>query len=599
MFGIPQGVAERVVWSIFALAVLFASTQETAEAQDAVTVRVGISEGHDRIVFDSPAPLDYRVSFGGKGSDQADVVNVAFSKPLDFKLLNAPEDFGARLKGAGLSLSDPSTTVQLWVAPGMAIATNSYEESGGYKIIVDVVGARPAAEQSAKLVAVAKPDPEPMHPAPPKASVDPGKPMAPEEAYMAAFDAMFADPSNPASSFAFVEAATAMGNVRGAIAGLEQMLLVDPNLDNIKLELGILLDQVGAHEQAEYYIAEALQSGDVPDDVRRRAEPILRRTEAKAEAAQNPHKVSASLFVGGRYETNANAGPGSSNIRLFGFEGPFLDDEDTEQEDVSALASGTLDYAYDFGTQAGHRLEAGLFGFGSRYKDETDVSTSLIDGDLGPRFFFGDPRSPWGSIRPFATASYLELDDEDYRTAYGAGLNLRSLIGPAGVNVTLRSSRQEFHDTGERPNASDQTGYYTTLRPNVVVEPLKGTVLGAGAVFGQNNADRDFESFLEAGANLSATQYFADGLFTDRPSSATLSTAYRHTAYDDADIQVDPDKERRDHRYDLTLSLDLPFTRSLALSLSGQQTWNRSNIPNNQYDNSGITAGMVYRYNND
>lgn len=607
MFCVPHRAAEKLIWSFLGFVLfIFGGQGPTSanESKDTVDVRVGISDTYDRIVFDSSEPLDYNVSFGSSGGNEQEIVTVSFSKPHDFNLLNAPEDFGERLKGAGLSLSDPSTTIQLWVAPGMAIATNSYEEDGGYKVIVDIVGDQQASRQPAKAIVAPKPRQVPKKPiVPKKPADDPPKPksqapMSPEEAYMAAFDAMFADPSDPAASFAFVEAAVAMGNVRGAIAGLEQILLVNPNLPNIKMELGILYDRVGADEQAEHFIAEALESKDVPPDVRKRAEPILKRVEAKAAAAQNPHKVSATLFVGGRYETNANAGPGNSNIRLFGFEGPFLDDEDTEQEDVSALASASLDYAYDFGTQAGHALELGLFGFGSRYKDETDVSTSLVDGDIGPRFFLGDTLSPWGSVRPFATASYLELDDEKYRKAYGGGLNLRSLLGPAGLNMTLRSVRQDFDNTGERPNASDQTGYYSTLRPSVVFEPLKGTVFGAGAVFGHNNADRNFESFIEAGANLFATQYFAGGLLTNRPSSATLSTAYRHTSYDDADIQVDPDTERRDNRVDLSLSLDVPFTRSLALSLSGQQTWNGSNLPNNDYDNTGVTAGMTYRYGN-
>ena len=593
-------VFERVEKSILLVAVCIALIQSSASAafaKDLVDIRFGVSDkdNRDRLVFDWPMEVAYEVKLTEESA------TISFARAADFQLQTAREDFGTRLKGAGLSLADPSMALQLWISPGTAVATSSYKDVDGYKVIVDVVDVgRASTPSDGPEKIVATPSPKLSEPlasaAPPKAEARPMTEAEAEEAYIAAFDAMFADPRDPETSFAFVEAAIAAGNVRAAIGVLEQMLLVNPNLGTIKLRVGELLARVGADELAQQYVDQALESEDIPEDIRTRAERIAERAEAKVAADQNPHKVSGSVFVGGRYETNANAGPDNNNIRLLGFEGPFLDDEDTEQDDFSFLTSGALDYAYDFGTQAGHALEIGLFGFSSRYDEETDVNTGLVDGDIGPRFFLGDPRTPWGSIRPFATASYLALDDETYRTAYGGGLNLRSLIGQAGLNVTLRSVYQDFDNTSERQNASDQTGSYTTLRSGIIYEPLKGMALGGGLLTGYNAADEDFESFIEAGVNLFVTQYFGDGLLTERPSSATLSSAYRHTAYDDPDPQIDPDKERRDNRVDLTLSLGLPVSKSFGLSLSGQQTWNESNLPNSTYDNTGVTAGVTYNY---
>ena len=88
-------------------------------------------------------------------------------------------------------------------------------------------------------------------------------------------------------------------------------------------------------------------------------------------------------------------------------------------------------------------------------------------------------------------------------------------------------------------------------------------------IAGYNNADEDFESFIEAGANLFATQYFMQGLLTERPMSATLSGSYRRTEYDEPEAQIDPDTERNDDRYDLSLTFDVPIKDAFSFSLSG------------------------------
>lgn len=566
-------------WSLISFVSYFGLSLYTvapAFADEPVEVRFGIHRDFDRIVFDWDDDVAFDVNREGEA------VVITFSRLATFDVLTAPEDFGDRLLSTERR-DQPSTTFRLNAASNVGLSTLDYDDgAGGYKVIIDVVdGPEPAAQP--QRVAATKPD-------------APGELLTPEQRYEAAFEAMLADPSNPEIALDFTKAASEVGDVRGAIAALERILLVKPDLDNIKMELGLLYQRVGANELAQSYLGKVVNSEDMPETVEDRAQSALEEADTKVAAERTRHRFSGSLFLGGRYDTNANAGPGSKDIRLFGFEGPFLNDEDTEQEDVSALAIGNLNYAFDFGTQAGHALEAGLFGLGSRYKDETDVNTSLIDGDIGPRFFLGNPIAPAASIRPFATSSYLELDDEKYRVAVGGGLNTRTGFGPVGADVTLRSVFQEFYDTGERPAASDQTGWYSTLRPSALIEPIKGTVLGVGLIAGLNNADEDFESFIEFGANVFVSQSFMSGPFTAKPMSTTLRGSYRRTEYDDPDIQVDPDNEREDDRYDISLSLDIPIIDHLALSLSGQQTWNESNLPNNEYDNTAGTAGFTFDF---
>ncbi|MGH8658984.1 MAG: hypothetical protein ACREV4_11065, partial [Gammaproteobacteria bacterium] len=197
---------------------------------------------------------------------------------------------------------------------------------------------------------------------------------AAEVRYEQALQAMQADLADPERSFEFVEAAVAVGDLRGAIAALERILLINPKLANIKLELGVLYLQVGSAQLAQSYLRQALEAPDVPELVRVRAEEML----ARAEAAASRHRFTGLLSLAGRFDTNANAAPAS--VR---FVDPFFGDvveatlqqEFTEREDYSLQALGSFQYGYRLDSQAGNEIEANLLLYAQRYDVSEEVNT--------------------------------------------------------------------------------------------------------------------------------------------------------------------------------------------------------------------------------
>ena len=206
--------------------------------------------------------------------------------------------------------------------------------------------------------------------------------------YEAALEATLADPRDVEAAYGFAEAAVAVGDFYGAIASLERLLLVDPDRPDIKLRLGELYRQVGASSLAETYLGQGLRSTDVPEELRERARALFEAAGSERAVAYRRHMVSGSFYLGGRYETNANAGPGSNRVRFFDpgsgtvVEGPFLDDDDKAEDDVSGLAALNMDYAYDLGFQAGHTIEADVFLLGQRYSQVSKANTGVVDVEL-------------------------------------------------------------------------------------------------------------------------------------------------------------------------------------------------------------------------
>ena len=115
----------------------------------------------------------------------------------------------------------------------------------------------------------------------------------PQRRYDAALEAVMENMADPEKSFKFVEAASELGDLRGAISALERILLINPNLPNIKLELGVLYLRIGSPDLAKTFIQRSLVACDV----------VLHRLDLVAEPAQGPVDrlaVVFEVFVGRR-----------------------------------------------------------------------------------------------------------------------------------------------------------------------------------------------------------------------------------------------------------------------------------------------------------
>ena len=92
----------------------------------------------------------------------------------------------------------------------------------------------------------------------------PVDPVQLEKDYDAAFQALFADPGNLDKSFRFAELAVQKGNFEAAISALERMLLINPDLPRVRLELGVLYFRIGSYAIARTYLTRVADNPDAP-----------------------------------------------------------------------------------------------------------------------------------------------------------------------------------------------------------------------------------------------------------------------------------------------------------------------------------------------
>ena len=411
--------------------------------------------------------------------------------------------------------------------------------------------------------------------------------------YDKAFAAMMADLTNPELSFQFVKVAIEVGDLRGAIAALERILLINPGLANIQLELGVLYLRVGNPELAQDYLRKAIRAPGIPDAIRSRAERFL----LIAEGGVTRHLFTGTLYLGGRYDSDANAAPASRNV-LAGGQSALLEERNTGRDDYSLVGVGNFRYIYALQDQAHNEIETNFFFVSQRYARSHEIDLGSINGDVGPRFYLGPVLNPDLSIRPFVSSSYLWLGDEHFLATYGGGVDFRkffsnTLYGDARLSV----AQQNYQDSNLRPTVSDRTGPLLALDGTVHYQLRPATLISGGLRYSRRFSKESFESFNEGGFAVSVQQNYLDPLkWTEFDWSSSLSIAFSYTSYDRPDPAVDPNVRRKDPRTDIIFANNMRLTEALTLIVTVQQTINNSNLPNFKFTNTAGTIGVAYRY---
>lgn len=90
-----------------------------------------------------------------------------------------------------------------------------------------------------------------------------------------AFQQMLQDPSDIDVTLRYAELARDLGDYEAAIPPLERILMFNPELHKIKLELGIMYYKLKSYEMAEAYFQKALESEKASADVKAKSQQYL------------------------------------------------------------------------------------------------------------------------------------------------------------------------------------------------------------------------------------------------------------------------------------------------------------------------------------
>jgi tetratricopeptide (TPR) repeat protein len=561
-------------------------------------VRLGQHPGFLRTVVDLPNEVPYRVWVPPDGRE------LVIGLPLGLGVA-APTRPNVSV------LDDADETLLRVRMPKRAQAARVFtlQQDGGvpYKLVVDLqqdraksvrsdsaappfVRVAASGWQSEGRPAALEPPAAPPPPKPQALAQAPG-PRPPATDYDSAFQIMLQDPSDLDAAFRFAELAVQAGDLEGAVAALERMLIFNPNLPRVRLELGVLYFRLASYQAAKGYLQGAMEAADAPADVRRRVAEYL----AEIDKRLSPHRFNGSFQIGARYQTNANSANASGAVKLFGLDAT-LDADSAKRKDWNAYVVGDLRYAYDLDTQAGDAIELGFRAYSAKQRRISSLDVASIDGDLGPKLSF-DWLLDGLNLRPYVAGGLVNLDDSQYLRSAGGGLAAELPIGERfAAEASAESRLRRFHPTDTRTTITDKNGL-----ENVFSIGGRYALGPSDLVRGSFELTRDddrsaAETNTQFKVGASYVHRFVEPLGLREPWTLSVFGNRTWREYAAPDTAIDPDTTRRDREWTAGATLALGIWNGIGLSIQLQQQWVSSTISNFAYRNSVISVATTYGF---
>ena len=412
--------------------------------------------------------------------------------------------------------------------------------------------------------------------------------------YDEAFQETLNKPEDLDVLFRYAGLATRVGDLEGAVSALERMLLINPDLPRVRLELGVLYFRLGSYEAARTYLETALKSPSLPPDVKTKAQEYL----AQAVSQSSPSSFSGELFAGWRYQSNANLGPSTSSVLLFG-QPANLNQAATGQPDWGFVTSLQVRHRYDFGRQDRSALETQLTAYANTQFQQWQANVILLDLTSGPRFqVFADKFEDF-TLKPFITGGYVWVANSPYYGSWGGGLESSVLLADRLRNNSVAVfRRQNNQDTSYLPTNSQYRGNAMSASTAFQYELAPTIMLFATGSVQRFDADLTAaQSYWLYGVGGGMAFRFEDPLFkSGLPWSINFSASEQWWQYDQPDPVIDPTIMRYQNDTILNLVLAVPFDDRTTFSLSGGRFVRNATVPNYGFVNNSFMFGVSWRF---
>lgn len=398
-----------------------------------------------------------------------------------------------------------------------------------------------------------------------------------------AYEAVLADPDNPDLNYRYARQQVRKGDLKGAAATLERMLLVDPNQPRIRLFYAVVLyrldNMVMARRELDLLAAAAL-----PGPLASEVEGYRKLVAARLKK----NHLSGRAGVGFQYDTNRNAAP-AAGARLFADTPIPLSPSSQRRDDTSVVGLAGLDYRRDVGD--GHAL----FGSANYYQAEQTL-VKILNLKAYSLQGGGVYRHGRDTITPSLVFDHVLLAQSTYLRDRGVDVRYEHKVGKTGdLYVQVHDVFQDFVANAVVPTAPERTGlqFDAVVGGDYVVTPSMR--VGLGYLHAWKHAAKRYNQFGRDGLLLDDVWLLGKGTFL--LANATLT----FDEYDQPDVALST-RYRRDTTlrasatYGLPLELAHPALKDLLLTFTYEYYQANSTLKNFGYTNNKIGTLLTYKF---
>lgn len=419
----------------------------------------------------------------------------------------------------------------------------------------------------------------------------------------ALFQRMLQNPADLDTAFAYADVSARLGDNEAAVSALERMLLFNPDLPRVQLELGALYFRMGSFEISRTYFEKAL-AANPPAEVKARVERYLSQITQQSA----PESFTGFLFFGAQYQSDANVAPGSPLIHS-PIGDVLLNQQFVKQADGNAFLTGSALYSYDLGTQTRDTIEATGTAFLNHYFHIGRLDLALAEVTLGPRLNFPEPLPgvTTSSVKPYLILNEVGLGGNQYFNTYGGGLETTAVsVLDFRIKSAFEYRQKNFSNAADRPlsrglNGSDKLLSFLVDKP--ITENSNLTL-----EFDYLRQDTRLSFYAnDAFAGSAAYRIRYDdptGIFR-LPWETTLFLSRSYAGYDSPDpccvtgVAADGSvsfSNRHDRRWRFGLTQSFQVLDNLAVVVQLQRDIVSSNLELYRYTSNTVLAGPQIRF---
>jgi len=400
----------------------------------------------------------------------------------------------------------------------------------------------------------------------------------------ATYAQVLANPDDVRLNYRYARRQIREGDLKGAAATLERVLMIDPDLADIRLLYAVVLFRLNDLSESVREL-KSLEQADLPAEAKKERAEYL----AAAEKRLKKTHLSGRLSAGFEYDTNRNAAPAAG--RALFLDTPFqLTGSSRRRDDTAMLFLGNVEARRDL--PHGHEAFASL----DYYRSEQNLLPQLnlqaysaaAGGVIRP--------APTWEITPSASFDHVLLDQSTFLRNRGLGVKVeKALNRRTSVFGELRDTFNDFVNTRDLANASDRTGIEADVTAGATRVLTPANKLTASYTHGMKHASQAFWAYSREAFALSDLWLTGAGTF----ASATGELRYDH--YSRPDLAVSA-KTRRDTAWRLALTGGAPLgllhprLQDVLFTLNYEYFQATSNVINWAYTNNKLSALLTWRW---
>ncbi|MEM7269774.1 MAG: surface lipoprotein assembly modifier [Pseudomonadota bacterium] len=399
------------------------------------------------------------------------------------------------------------------------------------------------------------------------------------------FQQIFDRPDDLDLMFQYALLSIRLKDYEAAISTLDRILIFNPDLPRVRLELAASYFRIGSYPISRHYFAQVLDHPETSDEMKERVAEFLAVIDQRTRESY----VTGAIEANALFSTNANNAADSREIEFLGQTVTLLGNEVTAQQDIGASISAQFAHVYDLGGVNQDVWRTDLALYSQRYESTESGAVDVGILRTGPFITLTPDRyGPKG--RPFVELDHVRSENDSLYSTIGAGFEYRDTISPdLTLNATLRGGWREYHN-GPRFDG-------VNLRANAGLDWFQNDALTLRlkTLFEFDGADDRSERSYEVSAEAGVVYRYDSGFeIAARRWQAGASARITRRWFDEPGI-ANTTKTRKD--FDLRLSAN-----NTAYLMDGWAVVSKvdfflrdSNIRN--FDIDGITLSLGMRYN--